>query len=108
VPLRADAQHVLLHDANGQRHSFSRAMACAWASKDAVGGNQLIAPMPGRVVLIKTKAGDSIEQGDERLIMEAIKMELALKAPRAGIIESINASPGEFVEADAALARFAE
>jgi 3-methylcrotonyl-CoA carboxylase alpha subunit len=108
VPLRSDAHHVLLHDADGQRHSFSRAMAFAWASKDAVGGNQVIAPMPGRIVLVKAKPGESVEQGDELLIMEAMKMELALKAPRAGIIESIHASQGEFVEADAVLVRFAE
>ncbi|MEW5307580.1 MAG: hypothetical protein WDW36_009967 [Sanguina aurantia] len=43
------------------------------------------------------KAGDSVEHGDELLIMEAMKMELALKAPRAGIIGSVNASQGEFV-----------
>ena len=106
LSLRADAAHVLLHDANGQRHSLARAAAYAWESKDAIGGNQIIAPMPGRIVLVKAKAGDSVEQGQELLVMEAMKMELALKAPRAGTIESINATPGEFVEADAVLVRF--
>jgi 3-methylcrotonyl-CoA carboxylase alpha subunit len=38
--------------------------------------------------------------------MEAMKMELALKAPRAGTIESIGAAQGDFVEADAVLVRF--
>jgi len=108
VPLRSDKDHVLLHDASGQRYSFTRAIAFAWAAKDAAGGNQVIAPMPGRIVLVKAKPGDSVEQGDELLVMEAMKMELALKAPRAGIIESINATQGEFVEADAVLVRFAD
>ncbi len=107
VPLRSDAAHVLLHDARGQRYSFSRAAAFAWASKDAAGGNQIIAPMPGRIVLVKAKAGDTVEQGQELLVMEAMKMELALKAPRAGTIESVSATQGEFVEADAVLVRFA-
>ncbi|MGC1550500.1 MAG: biotin carboxylase N-terminal domain-containing protein [Rhodanobacter sp.] len=106
VPLRADAQHVLLHDANGQRYSLTRAAAFAWESKAAGGGNQIIAPMPGRIVLVKAKAGDTVEEGQELLVMEAMKMELALKAPRAGTIESINATQGEFVEADAVLVRF--
>jgi 3-methylcrotonyl-CoA carboxylase alpha subunit len=106
VPLRADAAHVLLHDTNGQRYSFSRAAAFAWESKDAAGGNQIIAPMPGRIVLVKAKAGDVVEQGQELLVMEAMKMELALKAPRAGTIESVNATQGEFVEADAVLVKF--
>ena len=108
VPLRSDKDHVLLHDAHGQRYNFTRAVAFAWASKDAAGGNQIVAPMPGRIVLVKAKAGDSVEQGDELLVMEAMKMELALKAPRAGIIDSINATQGEFVEADAVLVRFTE
>jgi 3-methylcrotonyl-CoA carboxylase alpha subunit len=108
VPLRADAAHVLLHDAQGQRYSFSRAAAFAWEAKDTVGGNQIVAPMPGRIVLVKAKTGDVVEQGQELLVMEAMKMELALKAPRAGTIESINATQGEFVEADAVLVRFDE
>jgi 3-methylcrotonyl-CoA carboxylase alpha subunit len=106
VPLHADAAHVLLHDAHGQRYSFARAAAFAWESKDAAGGNQVIAPMPGRIVLVKAKAGDVVEHGQELLVMEAMKMELALKAPRAGTIESVNAAQGEFVEADAVLVRF--
>ncbi|OOG55217.1 3-methylcrotonyl-CoA carboxylase [Rhodanobacter sp. B05] len=108
VPMRSDAAHVLPHDANGQRYSFSRAAAFAWESSDTAGGNQVIAPMPGRIVLVKAKAGDVVEQGQELLVMEAMKMELALKAPRAGTIESMNATQGEFVEADAVLVRFAD
>jgi 3-methylcrotonyl-CoA carboxylase alpha subunit len=108
VPLHADTAHVLLHDTHGQRYSFSRTAAFAWEATDAAGGNQIIAPMPGRIVLVKANAGDVVEQGQELLVMEAMKMELALKAPRAGTIESINATQGEFVEADAVLVRFAE
>ncbi|MFA6231652.1 MAG: acetyl/propionyl/methylcrotonyl-CoA carboxylase subunit alpha [Rhodanobacter sp.] len=107
-PLRTDASHVLLHDTNGQRYSFARASAFAWETTDTAGGNQVIAPMPGRIVLVKSKAGDVVEQGQELLVMEAMKMELALKAPRDGTIESVNASQGDFVEADAVLVRFAD
>ncbi len=107
-PLRTDASHVLLHDANGQRYSFARASAFAWETTDAAGGNQVIAPMPGRIVLVKSRAGDVVKQGQELLVMEAMKMELALKAPRDGTIASVNASQGDFVEADAVLVRFAD
>jgi 3-methylcrotonyl-CoA carboxylase alpha subunit len=104
--LRSNAHRVLLHDADGRRWRLDRAAAYAWASKDSVGGNQVVAPMPGRIVLVKAKPGDSVEEGQELLVMEAMKMELALKAPRAGTIESISASQGEFVEADAVLVKF--
>ena len=106
VPLRVDATHVLLHDASGQRYNLARAPAYEWETTDTGGGNQVIAPMPGRIVLVKAKVGDSVRQGDELLVMEAMKMELALKAPRDGSIENLNASAGEFVEADAILVTF--
>jgi 3-methylcrotonyl-CoA carboxylase alpha subunit len=64
--------------------------------------------MPGRIVLVKASAGDKVEAGQELLVMEAMKMELSLKAPRAGNIESISAAAGEFVDADAVLVQFAE
>ncbi|HET8897522.1 MAG TPA: acetyl/propionyl/methylcrotonyl-CoA carboxylase subunit alpha [Rhodanobacteraceae bacterium] len=106
--LRADARRVLLHDAAGQRWRLDRVAAYAWESKDAAGGNQVAAPMPGRIVLVKAKPGDVVEEGQELLIMEAMKMELTLKAPRAGTIENIDATQGEFVQADAVLVRFRE
>ena len=103
---RVDDSRVLLHDAAGRRHRFVRAPAFAWASSGSTGGNQVVAPMPGRIVLVKAGPGDTVEEGQELLVMEAMKMELALKAPRAGTIESVSATPGEFVEADAVLVRF--
>lgn len=101
--LRSNAHRVLLHDARGRRWRLDRAPAYAWTSKDSTGGNQVIAPMPGRIVLVKAKPGDNVVEGQELLVMEAMKMELALKAPRAGTIESIKAAQGDFVEADAVL-----
>ena len=60
--------------------------------------------MPGRVVLVQATAGQSVLAGDVVLVIEAMKMELALKAPRDGIVAEVRASAGEFVEADAVLA----
>jgi len=107
LDVHVDQERVLLHDTHGQRYAFARAAAFAWESREAGGGNQIVAPMPGRVVLVKASVGDTVEEGQELLVMEAMKMELALKAPRAGIIESLSATQGEFVEADAVLVRFA-
>ncbi|HET7610735.1 MAG TPA: acetyl/propionyl/methylcrotonyl-CoA carboxylase subunit alpha [Rhodanobacteraceae bacterium] len=106
--VRADATRVLLHDAAGLRWDFARVPAFAWETSDAAAGNQVVAPMPGRIVLVKAGAGDKVEAGQELLVMEAMKMELSLKAPRAGTIESMSANQDDFVEADAVLVRFAE
>jgi 3-methylcrotonyl-CoA carboxylase alpha subunit len=47
-----------------------------------------------------------VEAGQELLVMEAMKMELSLKAPRAGVIDSIGAAANDFVDADAVLIEF--
>jgi 3-methylcrotonyl-CoA carboxylase alpha subunit len=106
--VHADGTRVLLHDASGVRWHFRRVPAFEWKSSEAGGGDQVEAPMPGRIVLVKAGAGDKVEAGQELLVMEAMKMELSLKAPRAGTIASMSAAAGDFVEADAVLVRFAE
>ncbi|MEO7064173.1 MAG: acetyl-CoA carboxylase biotin carboxyl carrier protein subunit, partial [Dokdonella sp.] len=70
--------------------------------------DRIIAPMPGRIVLVKAKAGDEVTEGQELLVMEAMKMELTLLAPRAGRIEAVQAAAGDFVEADAVLVKLAQ
>jgi len=67
------------------------------------GGNRVLAPMPGRVVAVKAKAGDEVRAGEEVLVIEAMKMELSLKAPRDGRISEVRAAAGDFVDADAVL-----
>jgi len=104
--VRSDASRVLLHDADGVRWRFDRVPAFAWETSDSTAGNQVAAPMPGRIVLVKAKPGDTVEAGQELLVMEAMKMELSLKAPRAGTIESIGAAASDFVEADTVLIKF--
>ncbi len=73
------------------------------AGGDSGGDGRIIAPMPGRVVVVKTRVGDSVDAGQELLVMEAMKMELAVKAPRAGVVAELRAAAGDFVEADAVL-----
>lgn len=99
----ATAQHILLHD-GVRRWQYDRAPAYQAGRVDAdAGGDCVLAPMPGRIVLVKVGAGDAVSSGQELLVMEAMKMELALKAPRAGVVAEIRAGPGDFVEADAVL-----
>jgi 3-methylcrotonyl-CoA carboxylase alpha subunit len=108
VPVALSGGRVRVHDDQGRRWSFERAPAFAWQGEEAAGARQLVAPMPGRIVLVRAASGDAVEEGQELLVMEAMKMELALKAPRAGSIESISVVQGDFVDADAVLVRFVE
>ena len=108
--LRVDADdgssassRVDMHDGE-RRWRFVRVPAYQPASEQTgSAGDRALAPMPGRIVLIKTQVGDHVEQGQELLVMEAMKMELTLKAPCAGTVAEVRVAAGDFVEADAAL-----
>ena len=53
------------------------------------GGDSVKAPMPGKVIALNVKAGDPVEKGQVLAVMEAMKMEHALAAPRDGIVDSV-------------------
>ena len=55
------------------------------------------------MVVVRAAAGDTVEAGQEVIVIEAMKMELSLKAPRTGTIAEVRAAAGDFVEADAVL-----
>ncbi|MBT7069594.1 MAG: acetyl-CoA carboxylase biotin carboxyl carrier protein subunit, partial [Anaerolineae bacterium] len=58
----------------------------------------LKAPMPGLVIDIPVTDGQEIAEGDVLLILESMKMQNELKAPRAGVISRIKVAVGESVE----------
>ncbi len=55
-------------------------------------------PMPGLILAISVKEGQEVKEGDELLILEAMKMENILTAPKDGVIKTINAVKGNSVE----------
>ena len=55
------------------------------------------APMPGNIWKIVAKEGDEVKSGDILLILEAMKMENEIVAPRDGIVSSINTTEGSAV-----------
>jgi len=67
------------------------------------GDGRLLAPMPGKILEIRATTGQSVAEGETLLIMEAMKMELAIKAPVDGTITELAVGLDEIVEADAML-----
>lgn len=57
----------------------------------------LEAPMPGKVIEVKAVAGQAVKKGDELLVVEAMKMENAIRAPRDGTVRAVNARVGDMV-----------
>ncbi len=68
------------------------------AELDTVSGG-CTAPMPGRVIQVNVKLGDSVEVGQPLVVLEAMKMEQVLVAPAAGVVTEIGCSEGDIVEA---------
>jgi 3-methylcrotonyl-CoA carboxylase alpha subunit len=61
------------------------------------GGHGLTAPMPGKVIAVRVVPGQAVRKGEELLIIESMKMENALRAPRDGVVRSVGAGPGDMV-----------
>ncbi len=66
-------------------------------SKASSGGAQVKAPLPGTIIKINVKEGDSVKMGDNLLIMEAMKMENNVLAEKAGTVTSIKVGEGDAV-----------
>ncbi len=69
------------------------------------GGDQVAAPMPGKVLSMLVKPGDQVAKGDAVAVMEAMKMEHTLAAPRDGTVVEIGAKPGDQVAEGTVLMR---
>ncbi|MCF8106808.1 MAG: acetyl-CoA carboxylase biotin carboxyl carrier protein subunit [Desulfohalobiaceae bacterium] len=66
--------------------------------------SELKAPMPGKVTQILVNVGDQVNQDDEMIIIEAMKMEMPICAPSSGTVKEIKAQEGESVQGEAVLA----
>ena len=98
-----DVHRVAIHDGQSRLRLEPVEVYRRESGDAAAGGNRIAAPMPGRVVLVKTHPGDVVVAGQELLVLEAMKMELSLKAPRDGTVAEVRAATGDFIEADAVL-----
>jgi 3-methylcrotonyl-CoA carboxylase alpha subunit len=69
----------------------------------AAGSGRLSAPMPGKVIDVRVGVGDSVEEGQVVALMEAMKMELSIRAESPGTVVELAVQVGDLVEADALL-----
>jgi len=61
------------------------------------GKNKITAPMPGTILSIKKKPGDTIQKGEVVMILEAMKMENEIIAPEDGVVTSVDTNEGASV-----------
>ena len=70
--------------------------------------NQLLSPVPGKVIKIQAEAGQSVSQGMTLMILESMKMEFEIKSPRDATVERLDVQVGDQVQSDQRLVVFAE
>ena len=104
--LLAGQRHTLTVYARGERYAVfavhgSALVAefdpLAHAGDGAAEGGRLTAPMPGKVVTFLTKPGDAVERGQPLAVMEAMKMEHTITAPRDGVVDELLYAVGDQV-----------
>jgi 3-methylcrotonyl-CoA carboxylase alpha subunit len=95
-------ERVLFHDGEAWAFGLPRPDRAAGA---AAADGALLAPMPGRVIAVDTKAGARVRQGERLVVLEAMKMEQGLVAPFDGVVAELKASVGDQVSEGALLVR---
>lgn len=68
-------------------------------ARHADGEQRITAPMPGRITRVLVSAGDIVELRQPVIVIEAMKMENELRAPKAGTVKEVSVEPGASVEA---------
>ncbi len=69
-------------------------------------GDVVAAAMPGRVLRVAVASGEAVTSGQSLLVLEAMKMENDVKAPRDGVVEAVAVAAGQAVNAGEVLVRF--
>lgn len=76
----------------------------ARVSRPLSGDGRLKAPIPGLITRVMVEKGQEVEMGDPLLILEAMKMENEIRAPKAGVVQALPVSEGQTVLRDQVLA----
>ena len=82
-----------------ERRAELRRACVAWAGRRRTSGpSELRAIIPGRIVAVSVAVGDPVEAGQQVLVVEAMKMQNELRAPRAGAVERLAGAVGQNVD----------
>jgi acetyl-CoA/propionyl-CoA carboxylase biotin carboxyl carrier protein len=92
-----DATHTWVF-LDGRVWTIERAAGGGPRNRKARGDASVMSPMPATVVAINAAPGQNVNEGDTLIVLEAMKMELPIKAPRSGVVKAVNCAKGELVQ----------
>jgi len=75
----------------------------ARSRRGSTGNEGLAAPMPATVIKVLVEPGAQVQRGEVLVLLEAMKMELPIRAPREGRVKALHCRPGELVQPGTAL-----
>jgi len=92
------------YDANRYRFAFAPSPALGTGQAAHGGGpGAIVSPMPGKIVKVEVRAGDAVLERDLVVVLEAMKMEHRIEAPRSGVVKTVSVVPGTLVTGGATL-----
>lgn len=75
------------------------------AQEQAGGSDEVRAPMPGSVIEVLRAAGETVARGEKIMVIESMKLQTTLAAPRDGVLAEVLFAVGDTFNKDAAVAR---
>lgn len=94
IKLLMNGEQIVLKKHSKLTEILEKSMALGGSSS---GENKLLSQIPGRVVSIMVKAGDQIKKGDSIIVLESMKMQVAVKAHKDGQIRDTKVKIGDTV-----------
>ncbi|HEX2305939.1 MAG TPA: biotin/lipoyl-containing protein [Nitrososphaeraceae archaeon] len=94
IKMLMNGEQIILKKHSKLTEILEKSMALGGSSS---GENKLLSQIPGRVVSIMLKAGDQIKKGDSIIVLESMKMQVAVKAHKEGQIRDIKVKVGDTV-----------
>ncbi len=103
VLVRGELYSVTVLDERAHRLAQARG-----SSADMSGEAAMKSPMPGIIIATPVAEGERVKKGDKVIILESMKMENELRAPRDGVVARLHVKPGDGVEKNQVLATITE
>jgi biotin carboxyl carrier protein len=103
VLVRGELYSVTVLDERAHRLAQARG-----SGADVSGDAAIQSPMPGIIIATPATEGQMVKKGDKVIILESMKMENELRAPRDGVVARVHVKPGDGVEKNQVLAVIAD
>jgi len=115
VDLLIDGKHIIAYvssdgakrwvTVDGRTFGLNKSLNAKQRNVSHEHASELVAPMPGQVRSVNVKENEMVSKGQTLLVLEAMKMEIRIQAPRDGIVKELMVKVGQTVEREQILVK---